>query len=96
MLREGIEEFKNPNFPSPMNTPVKADAAYAVPSGIIKTKLTTLTITTSAARASTDMRPEKIASSSKTHHSKQIIHAPGIPILRYVPISLNISKSGFE
>ena len=69
-------------FISPRKTPVSAEAAYEVPRGIMKINPTMLTTTTSAANASTLMRPEKIASNSKTHHSKQSMQAPGILIFR--------------
>ena len=69
-------------FISPRKTPVRAEAAYEVPKGIMKMNATILTTTTSAASASTLMRPEKIASNSKTHHSKHSMQAPGILILR--------------
>ena len=69
-------------FCAPRKMPVNAEAAYEIPKGSIKMNETMFTITTSAASASTDIRPEKIASSSKTHHSKQSIQAPGMAVCR--------------
>jgi len=66
----------------PRKIPVKADAEYEVPRGIIKMKVTMFTMTTSAASASTEISPLKMASSSKHHHSKHNMQAPGIPIFR--------------
>jgi hypothetical protein len=57
----------------------------------MKIKVTKLMMTTSAASAITPRYPEKMASSSKAHHSKQSIIAPGMPIRRYLPQSLNAS-----
>ena len=70
-------------FPQPRKQPVKAEAAKDVPRGIINMKAAILLRTTSAARASTLISPEKIANSSKHHHSKHIRQAPGRPILIY-------------
>ena len=67
-------------FISPKKTPVRAEAAYEVPRGTMKMNVTMFTITTSAAKASTLIKPENMASNSKTHHSKHNMHAPGIAI----------------
>jgi hypothetical protein len=61
---------------------VRVEAAKDMPSGIMNTKDTILTMIISLASAGTEMNPENNARISKAHHSKHTMQALGIPILK--------------